>query len=280
MYGKTPEKIEISFPIKGGAVTSVEKMQSLVNCIFLDLSREYGRIKNAVIYLALSSDQNDLEKKAFYDAVDSSFIRPKKVVMIDKPIADALGCGIDYNSTGGIMVVNIGAQTTEVSVLFKGTIVISRLFAFGGKNLDNAVADEIRNRFKLKVGDKTAEVCKKRVVNLETEKKSDKIYGMNVVTGLPMVCKLDSEMIRDRIISEFNPVIDAIKSTLERTPPEISADIMKNGIILTGGTSLIPGIEDIIEDGVGMSVSVAKDCRDSVINGLGRIIEEKYIIEQ
>ena len=88
------------------------------------------------------------------------------------------------------------------------------------------------------------------------------------------------QMIRDRIISEFNPVIEAIKSTLERTPPEISSDIMKNGIILTGGSSLIAGIDDIIEDGVGMSVSVAKDCRDSVINGLGRIIEEKYIIEQ
>ena len=278
IFGKAPDKIEVTFPLKNGVIASIDSMQSLINCVFLDLSKEYGKIKNAKIYIAISADITDIEKKAFYDIIDGSFIRPKSIIMIDKPVADAIGCGVDFYDTRGTMIVNIGAETTEISVVSAGTLVLSRLFKFGGHDIDEAVINTIRRKFNILIGLKTAESAKRKTVALDNTEKECKIYGRDVVSGLPKECKIDSSVFRDNVIEQMNPLVEAIKSVLERTPPEISADIYKNGLVITGGTSKIPGIADLIEDGTGLKVKTIVEPTDSVINGLAAVAEGRFTL--
>ena len=278
MYGKAPDKIDVIFPLRNGVIASIDSMQSLINCVFLDLSKEYGKIRSAKIYLALSADITDIEKKAFYDIMDGCFIRPKSIIMIDKPVADAVGCGIDYYNTTGTMLVDIGAQTTEISVISWGTLVISKLYKFGGKDIDEAVINTVRRQFNLHIGYKTAEQTKRKTVTLDDSEKESRIYGRDVVSGLPKGCNVTSSIFRDTVIEQVNPVIEAIKAVLERTPPEVSADIYKNGIYITGGTSKIPGLADLIEDGIGLKIRTDSEPTDSVINGLAEIVEGRFKI--
>jgi len=280
MYGKVPEKIEIEFPIKGGVITSIDKMLSLMNCIFLDLSKEYGKFRNSTFYAAVSADLTDIEKKAFYDVLDGSFINPKRIILYDKPAVDALGCQLDYGETAGTMLVNIGSETTEISVLYSGSIVVSKLFKYGGHDIDEAIINAVRRNFNILIGSKTAEQSKRRVVTLNEVDKKIRIYGRDIVSGLPKDCEISSELLRSHVIEQFATLIEAIKSVLERTPPEISAEIYKHGIWITGGTAKIPGIVDLIEDGTGLKVHLAEDPTDTVINGLLDVMEGRYHLEQ
>ncbi len=278
IFGKAPDKIEVTFPLKNGVIASINSMQSLINCVFLDLSKEYGKIKSPRIYIAVSADITDIEKKAFYDIMDGCFVRPKSIIMIDKPVADAIGCGIDFYDTKGSMIVDIGAETTEISVVSAGTLVLSKLFKFGGHDIDEAIINTIRRKFNILIGLKTAEQTKRKTVALDNSERECKLYGRDVVSGLPRECKVDSAVFRDNVIEQVNPVVDAIKSVLERTPPEISADIYRNGVVITGGTSKIPGIADLIEDGIGLKIKTVVEPTDSVINGLSAVAEGRITL--
>ena len=280
IYGKAPDKIETEFPVREGVIASIEKMQNLVNCIFLDLSKEYGKLRNAIFYVSVSADLTDIEKKAFFDIVDRSFIHPKSVKLIDKPLADGIGADIDYDFTPGTLLVNIGAATTEISVISTGTIVTSRLFRTGGYAVDEAIIGSVRKDYNILIGPKTAEMCKRKAVSLDETERDCKAYGRDVITGLPKECVVRSGGLRPIIIEQINPLIEAIKSVLERTPPEVSAEIYKNGMVITGGTAKISGISDLIEDGTGLKVEIAEDPAETVIRGLGKIMEGRYRLEQ
>ncbi len=277
MSGKVPEYISVEYPIKGGVIASFEKMLSLFNCIFMDLTREYGRFKGSQFYIAIPADITEVEKKAFYDLVDSSFVRPKKIRMVDKPIADALGAGTDINNSQGVMLVDIGAETTEISVLSLGGIVLTKLLNVGGKNFDEAIISALRRRYNLLIGSKTAEMCKKKAVTLNGHQKSVVVYGRDVVTGLPREREVDSELIKQGVAEQADIIIDNIRKILERTPPEIASDIFERGIHLTGGSAKIPGIADYISLSVKLKVNSVTDTSGSVINGLAEIMEnDKY----
>ena len=280
MYGKAPEKIEIDFPIKGGVIASIDKMLTLMNCIFLDLSKEYGKFRNSVFYAAVAADLTDIEKKAFYDVLDGSFINPKKIILLDKPAVDAVGSELGFGETSGTMLVNIGSETTEISVLYSGSIVVSKLFKYGGHDIDEAIINSVRRKFNLLIGSKTAEQSKRKVVTLDETEKSAKLFGRDIVSGLPKSCEITSEMLRSNIMEQFGPLLEAIKNVLERTPPEIAAEISKKGIWITGGTSKIPGIVDLIEDGVGLKVHAVLEPTDTVVNGLLSVMEGRYHLEQ
>lgn len=279
MYGKAPDKIDTEFPLKDGVIASIDKMQSLINCIFLDLSKEYGKFKNAVIYVSVSADLTDIEKKAFYDIVDRCFIHPKKVILVDKPLADSLGAHLSYDDTTGMLLVNIGAATTEISVISTGTIVSSKLFRTGGFAVDDAIINIVRKCYNILIGRKTAEMCKRKAVTLDETVKDCKAYGRDVISGLPRECIVSSEAMKANIIEQLNPIIDAIKAVLERTPPEIAAEIYKKGMVVTGGTAKISGIGDLLEDGTGLKADIAEEPDETVIRGLAKIVEGRYRLE-
>ncbi len=277
MNGKVPDSITVEFPIKAGVIASFDKMLSLLNCIFLDLTREFGKFKGSKFYIAIPADITEVEKKAFYDLVDSTFIRPKKINLIDKPIADALGAGVDINTCQGTMIVDIGADTTEISVISLGGTVLTKLLPVGGNHFDDAIISGVRRKYNLLIGQKTAETCKKKVASLNNIEKSVNIYGRDVVTGLPRERSVSSELVKPAIEEQLNTIIDNIKMILERTPPEISADIYEKGIYLVGGTSKIPGLDECISKAINLKVHVTPDSSDAVIKGLAEIMEDvKY----
>ena len=278
MNGKVPEYIAVEYPIKSGVIASFDKVLSLLNCIFLDLTKEYGKLKGAHVYLAIPADITEVEKKAFYDLVDSTFIRPKKIRMVDKPVVDAIGSGVDINNSQGVMVVDIGADTTEISVLSLGGIVLTKLLNVGGNNFDESIMATVRRKYNLLIGDKTAEVCKKKVATLNDSVKSIDVYGRDVVTGLPREREVTSDLIKPAIVEQLDVIVDNVKMILERTPPEISADIYENGIYLVGGSAKIPGLADYVSQSVKLKVHLPSDAIDAVINGLAEIMEnDKYI---
>lgn len=277
MDGKVPEYISVDYPVKNGVIASFDKMLSLLNCVFLDLTREYGKFKGAQFYIAIPADITEVEKKAFFDLVDSSFVRPKKIRMVDKPVADAIGAGVDINHSQGIMLVDIGADTTEISVLSLGGIVLTKLLNMGGNQFDDSVIATVRRRYNLLIGRKTAEQCKKKVATLNGNQKSMNVYGRDVVTGLPREREVDSELIKQGIAEQLDVIVDNIKMILERTPPEISADIYDKGIYLTGGSAKIAGLSEYIGQSVKLKVHLTADSSDAVINGLAEIMEnDKY----
>lgn len=277
MNGKVPEYISVEYPIKNGVIASFDKMLSLLNCVFLDLTREYGKFKGAQFYIAIPADITEVEKKAFFDLVDLSFVRPKKIRMVDKPVADALGAGVDINHSQGIMLVDIGADTTEISVLSLGGIVLTKLLNMGGNQFDDSIMATVRRRYNLLIGRKTAEQCKKKAATLNGNQKSMNVYGRDVVTGLPREREVDSELIQQGIAEQLDIIIDNIKQILERTPPEIAADIYDKGIYLTGGSAKIAGLPEYIGQAVKLKVHLTSDPSDAVINGLAEIMEnDKY----
>lgn len=279
MYGKVPDGIEVVFPIKNGVISSFNKLLTLLNCIFLDLTREYGKFKNSIFYVAIPGEITDVEKRSFYELLDKSFIRPKRIILIDKPVADAIGCKLDYEHPDGNLLINIGAETTEITVLSSGGIVLSRLAKFGGHSIDDAILQFVRKSFNIVIGSNTAEKLKISVSAFDGADKDYKVFGRNIVTGLPKDCLITSKILRPCLVEEINQIMEAVKTVLERTPPEIVADIRRNGLVLTGGTAKISGIEDLIEDSLGLKVNVIVNPDLSVINGLYTIMEGKANIE-
>jgi rod shape-determining protein MreB len=273
MDGKVPDKISVDYPLKNGVIANIDKMLALLNCVFMDLTRELGKFRGSKFYIAIPADITDVEKKAFYDLVDSTYVKPKKIRLIDKPIADCYGSGIDISDSHGVLIVNIGADTTEITVLSLGGIVLTKLVPLGGKKFDEAISTVIRRKYNLLIGNKTTEICKKKVASFNEVEKSIKVYGRDVVSGLPKERTITTEMIRSALIEQLEQLVDNIRMILERTPPEISADIYENGIYVTGGTAKIVGIADFMEDSLRLKVHVAKDPEDSVINGLAVIME-------
>lgn len=273
MAGKVPENITVDNPLKNGVIASVDRMLSLLNCIFLDLSREFGKIKGGKYFIAVPSDITDVEKRSFYDLVDSTYIRPKKIILVDKPVADAIGAGVDIENSTGALIVNIGADTTEISVISLGGIVLSKLVPIGGRRFDEAIISSIRRKFNLIIGPKTAESCKKRIASLDSAVKSCRIYGRDVISGLPRERTVSSDMIEDALKEQIQSIIESVRMILERTPPEISSDIYEKGIYITGGSSKIGGVKNYIEDSLDLKIHLTADGQDSVINGLAEIME-------
>lgn len=278
MYEKTPVNILVSHPVKNGVIADLANMLELLNYMFKKLSKRGKRLSAASIIVATPSDITEVEKRAFFDLVASSCIKTKNIKIVDKPIADAIGAGLDVTNARGVMVVDIGADTTEVSIMSLGGIVISKLIPIGGNKLDESIKNYVKKNYNLVIGDKTSEYIKKELATaFPMEEKSIKVYGRNVVTGLPAEVEISSAMVHESIIEYLYSIVDAIRIILERTPPEISSDIIDSGLFVTGGSALIPGLDKLIAKETGLKVNIAQDSTNTVVNGLGKIIEDRKL---
>ena len=276
MIGKQPEYIRIEQPIKNGVVASYDSMLSLMNCIAMDMTRAGDKPKGASFLVAVPTEVTDVEKKTFYDIIDSSIIRPKKIRIAEKPLADALGCGIDIASSQGALIVNRGADTTEISVISQGGIVLSRLCPIAGYKFDEAVIAAVRRQFNLLIGPRTAEQIKISLVDFASDGSAvGKAYGRDFVSGLPRERELTSDLVNRAVAEPLQGIVEAIKTVLERIPPEISADVYHGGITITGASSSMRGLAEFVSASTGLRVNIPQNGDVSVALGLGRIMEEE-----
>ena len=233
MHEKAPGNIHISYPLSNGVIADIKNMETLVKYFIGDICK--NNIKPADYYIAVPTDVTDVEKRAFYDLVRDANIKAKRVMVVEKAVADGLGLDIDVKNSQGVLVVNVGYDTTEISILSLGGIVLSRLIKVGGQKFDDAIRSAIRREFSLIVGGKTAENVK---ISLKRFRKCrqvrrrirqgyrDRAAGR---TGIP------TPLVDECLTENFNTIIDNVKVILERTPPELAADIYRHGVYLTGG---------------------------------------------
>lgn len=272
MYEKAPSNIHISYPLSNGVIADIHNMEKIVRFFLNDLTG--NSIKSADYYIAVPTDVTEVEKRAFYDLIRDANVKAKKIMVVEKAVADGLGLDIDVKNSQGVLIVNVGFDTTEISILSLGGIVLSRLIKVGGQKFDDAIRAAVRKQYNLIIGGKTAENVKISLADLEKENRGAVVYGRDIVTGLPVERELPTAMIDESLIEHFYTIIDNIKVILERTPPELAADIYRHGIYLTGGASQVSHLAELIQKGTGLKVNVSENPITSVALGLSRIIKD------
>ncbi len=272
MYEKAPSNIQISYPLSNGVIADIKNMQVLIKYFINDLAR--SNMKPAEYYIAVPFDVTEVEKRAFYDLIKEAGVKSKKILVVDKAVADGLGMDIDVKNSQGVMIVNVGFDTTEISILSLGGIVLSKLIKVGGLKFDDAIRAAIRKEFSLIIGGKTAENVKMSLQDLEKEGKGAVVYGRDIVTGLPVEREIPTKLIEDCLVEHFHTIIDNVKVILERTPPELAADIYRHGIYLTGGASQVGHLPELIAQGTGLKVNVSENPVTSVALGLSKVIKD------
>ncbi len=272
MYEKAPSNIHISYPLSSGVIADIKNMEILMRYFISDLQK--GNTKPADFYIAVPTDVTEVEKRAFYDLVKNAGVKAKKIMVVEKAVADGLGLDIDVKKSQGVLVVNVGYETTEISILSLGGIVLSRLIKVGGLKFDEAVRAAVRREFSLIIGGKTAENVKIDLAELEKENKGAIVYGRDIVKGLPVEREIPTKLVEESLEEHFNTIIDNVKVILERTPPELAADIYRHGIYLTGGAAQVSHLAQRLATGTGLKVNLSESPLTSVAMGLAKIIKD------
>jgi len=272
MYEKAPANIVTSYPVVNGVIADINNMQTMVKYFITDQMR--GNLKPADYYVAVPTDETEVEKRAFYDLIKDSGVKAKKIMVVEKAVADGLGLDIDVKNSQGVMIVNVGYATTEISILSLGGIVLSRLIKVGGLKFDEAIRNAIRKEFNLIIGQKSAEKIKINLRELEKNGENAVVYGRDIVTGLPIEKQIPTDLVDACMEEHFRTIIDNIKVILERTPPELGADIYRHGIYLTGGASQVCKFAALVQKNTGLKVNMAQSPIESVTIGLSKIIKD------
>ncbi len=273
MYEKAPANINVSYPVKNGVIADIGNMQAMIDYFFQELDGK-KRLKGADYFIAVPTDITEVEKRAYFDLITNTNLKPKKIHIVEKPIADALGMDLDITKSTGTLVIDIGANTTEISVLSLGGIVLSRLIPVGGNRFDEAIINKIKKDKNFVIGEKTAEEIKKTIGSAYVTEETINVCGRNLVTGLPSEITITGEDVHGALCELFQNIVDSIKIILERTPPEISSDIYKSGVYVTGGSSRIQDLGRFIYEQLGLKVNLCDEPESTVIYGLGAIIED------
>jgi len=274
MYEKAPSNIHLSYPLCNGVIAELKYEETLIRNFMLGLMK--NNVHPAEYYVAIPWDVTDVEKRAFYDLVREANLKAKRVSIVEKAVADGIGMDIDVLNAQGVLVVNVGYETTEISILSLGGIVLSKLVKVGGKKFDDSIRNAIRTEFNLIIGGKTSENVKNSLAALEAEGNPAVVYGRDIVTGLPVERSIPTDLVDESLKENFISIVDNIRVILERTPPELAADIYKHGIYLTGGASQTANLVTMISTGTGLKVNLANSPLTSVVDGLAKVIEDEH----
>ncbi len=274
MYEKAPLHIEIVFPMKEGVISRFYDMQYLLQNL---LKKERHFVSGSKYVIAVPTDVTEVEKKAFYDLVIHSTARAKEVRIVERSIADAIGLGLDIQKSPGIFIVNFGGETTELSVLASGGMVLNRILKIGGNTLNQAIVNREKTKNEFLIGKLTAETLRKKFGIIGDEKDSLTVSGRDLVSGIPTQRKVLAPLVRNAMKDNLENCIREIRVLLERTPPEVLRSIQRNGIYLTGGLSNLKGISEYIGERIGLAVNGTEEPEFCAVRGLKKIIQSKEL---
>ncbi len=277
MYEKAPDNIKVSFPIVNGVIADYNNMQTLIGEV-LD-KHVKNHTKGAEYIVAIPTSITMVEQKSFADLFYKSRFKPKSVLLFQRPIADAVGLDLDVLSPTGYMIVNIGADTTEISVISLGGLVLSELLDFGGKRIDESIISYLKRTFSLAIGHKTAMYLKETLgcALPEEEERTAKIVGRDLVSGLPIEMEISSKVIYEAIKDNLNSICNSIKLILEKTPPELAQDIIHSGIYITGGSSKISKLDQLFTQITNIKVNSCEYPEESAVRGLNKIVSDEKL---
>ena len=277
MLGRTPGNIVAIRPLKDGVIADFEITEAMLAHL---ISKAHGgrRMVRPRVVIAVPSGITEVEKRAVKDSATHAGAR--EVYLIEEPMAAAIGVGLPIQEAAGNMIIDIGGGTTEVALISLAGIVFSRSVRVAGDELDEAIVQYLKRNFNLAIGERTAEEIKIKLgsaIKLPKEI-SMEVKGRDLVAGLPKTITLTSQEVREALAEPLNSIVDAVRTTLERCPPELSSDLVDRGMVLAGGGALLRGLDQLLRDETGLPVHIADDPLSAVAEGTGRVLNEIEVL--
>ena len=278
MLGRTPGNIEAIRPMKDGVIADFEVTEMMLNNFIRKVNGK-SFLSRPRILICCPSNITQVEKNAIKEAAERTGAR--KVFIEEEPKVAAIGAGLDISKPSGNMVIDIGGGTTDIAITSLGDIVTSESIKIAGNTFDNDIIKYLKDKYKLLVGDKTAEEIKFEIGSVYPEGKTEKmeVKGRDLVTGLPHTITLTSEETEEALRESVYAIIHAAKNVLEQTPPELSADIIDKGIVVTGGGALVHGFEDLLAHELKVPVFIAESPLTCVVEGTGVLLDNVHLLE-
>ncbi len=283
MYEKAPNTIIINQPVQYGVIADFDHIFMLLENQLNHIKLSKNKLARHKVIISVPYDVSEVERKALYDLFYKVHYPFKNIYLIEKPTAAALGSNIAVLEPYGNMIVDIGGGTSEISVVSLGGIVRSKLLKIGGSKFDSDIQNYVKRKHNVYIGLKTAEQIKISVgyamIDEEDDTETIHVTGRDVVTGLPKKIEVTNQDVLSSVNEDVNVIIDSIKLILEKTPPELSSDIIDKGIYLTGGGSLLVHLDKLIAKETGLKVKVAEKPRESVALGIHKVLQDFNMYE-
>jgi rod shape-determining protein MreB len=279
MLGRTPGNIVAIRPMKDGVIADFEITAAMLRYFIQSAHNRKALVKPRII-IGIPSGITEVEKRAVREAAENAGAR--EVYLIEQPMAAAIGAGLPITEPSGNMIVDIGGGTSDVAVISLSGIVYAKSVRIGGDKLDEAIIQHVKRKYNLLIGERTAELIK---MGIGTAYPTDEVLtmeikGRDLVAGVPRTLTVSSDEIRDALSEPINGIVDAVKVTLERTPPELAGDIADRGIVLAGGGALLKNLDTLLREETGLPVFLAEDPLSAVVIGAGKALEELDMLRQ
>ena len=280
MIGRTPGNIVAIRPLRDGVIADYDITESMLR-FFIEKVVGRSIVFRPRIMICIPSGVTMVEQRAVQEAAEQAGAR--HIQLIEEPLAAAMGAGLDIVEAQGSMVVDIGGGTTEIAVISLGGIVTSRSIRIGGDEMDSSIVQYIKRQYNLMIGERTAEEIKitigSAIVTPDVDREMD-IRGRDLVSGLPKTLSIRASEVREALNEPIYKIIDAVKGTLEKTPPELAADVMDHGIMMTGGGALLTNLDKLLSHETGMPVLIAEDPLSCVGEGTGKSLENIELLKR
>jgi rod shape-determining protein MreB len=279
MLGRTPDEIVAVRPLKDGVIADFEKTEDLLREFIQKALRRRTWVRPRII-ICVPSGITEVEKRAVQDSAQHAGAR--EVLLVPEPIAAAIGVGLPVGKPSGNMLIDIGGGTTEIAVMALNSIVNQQSIRVGGDEMDEAIVQYVKKAYNLLIGEQTAEAIKIKIgsaFRLEQEEEME-IKGRDLVAGIPKTMKISSVEVREALSEPLQQIVDALMQSLEKTPPELASDIVDRGIVMTGGGSLLRGIDMLLREATNLPITVAEDPLTCVVLGTGKILDDPTLYEK
>jgi rod shape-determining protein MreB len=280
MLGRTPGSIVAIRPMRDGVIADFEVAEAMLRYFILKAHNRRKFVRPRII-IAVPSGITEVEKRAVKDSAERAGAR--EVILMEEPMAAAIGAGLPITEPTCNMVIDIGGGTTEVAVISLAGIVYSRSLRVAGDKMDEAIAQYIKRKYNLLIGERTAELIKITIGNAypdEENLETIEVKGRDLVSGIPKILAIDSEEIRLAISEQIEAIVETAKIALEQTPPELAADIVDRGIVLTGGGALLKNLDKLLREESGLPITIADDPLTTVAIGTGKALDNIEVLKQ
>jgi rod shape-determining protein MreB len=279
MLGRTPGNIVAIRPMKDGVIADFEVTEAMLRHFIRKVHNRTTLIRPRII-IAVPSGITQVEKRAVRESAESAGAR--EVYLIEEPMAAAIGANMPVTEATANVIVDIGGGTTEVAVISLAGIVYSKSVRVGGDKMDDAILQYIKRKYNLLIGERSAETIKITIGNAypDEEVEEMEVKGRDLVTGIPKILTIDSEEVRKAISEQIDTILETVKIALEQTPPELAADIVDRGIVLTGGGALLTNLDKLLNKQTGIPIRVSEDPLSTVVLGSGKALDELSILKE
>ncbi len=280
MLGRAPSSITAIRPMKDGVIAHFEVTEKMISSFIQKVHNNRKTLVWPRVLIAVPSGITQVEKRAVRDSAESAGAR--EVFLIEEPMAAAIGVGLPVQEPTGNMIIDIGGGTTEVAIISMSGIVFSRSIRIAGDEMDEAIVNYIKKKYNLLIGERTAEDVKIQIGSAYPlkERMTMEVKGRDLVAGIPKTLIISDEEIREALTETFGTIVEAVKIALERTPPELAADIVDKGVVVAGGGSLIKGVDILLKEATGLPITLAADPLSAVALGAGKVLAEPKLLRK